>query len=247
MVYGSGNRQNRTIRFPFRASAVENDIRNNDCPVLSVNGGYTNMFKKKPDKFSLYLVDFAKQLHEAADYFVHFKVTDTKTLKEFANTIKQRESVLDDKVHSIIKELNQAFITPIEREDILQLSMNLDDIMDGMEDFSATMDIYQILSADQYMDQFTNYILECSKEILTSMELIANYQLKNVEEHAIIIKDIESKCDDIYRESLRNLFQKEKDPIKVIQYKELYEILEEIADYCQNVASTLQSIIMKNA
>ncbi|GGB47264.1 DUF47 family protein [Virgibacillus dakarensis] len=205
------------------------------------------MFKKKPDKFSLYLVDFAKHLHEATDYFVHFKVKDTETLKQFSSTIKEHESLADDKVHEIIKDLNQAFITPIEREDILQLVMNLDDIMDGMEEFSATMDIYHILSSDDYIDQFTNYILKCSKEILTSMELIANYQLKDVEEHAIRIKDYESNCDDLYRESLRNLFQSEKDPIKVIQYKEIYEILEEIADYCQNVASTLQSIIMKNA
>ena len=205
------------------------------------------MFKKKPDKFSLYLVDFAKHLRDTTEYFVHYKVEDSESLQEFSGTIKQHESVADEKVHSIIKDLNQAFITPIEREDILQLSMNLDDIVDGMEEFSATMDIYQITSSDDYMDQFTNYILECSQEILTSMELIADYKLKNVEEHAITIKDIESKCDDIYRESLRDLFQKEKDSIKVIQYKELYGILESIADYCQNVASTLQSIIMKNA
>ncbi|WP_106498238.1 DUF47 domain-containing protein [Lentibacillus sp. Marseille-P4043] len=205
------------------------------------------MFNKKPDKFSLYLVDFAKHLNEAVDYFVHYKVKDTETLKEFASNIKRRESEADDKVHEIIKDLNQAFITPIEREDILQLTMNLDDIMDGMEEFSATMDIYHILSSDDYMDQFTDYILKCSQEILISTELIANNQLKEVEPHAIKIKDYESNCDDLYRESLRSLFQLEKDPIKVIQYKEIYEILEEIADYCQNVASTLQSIIMKNA
>lgn len=205
------------------------------------------MFKKKPDKFSLYLVDFAKHLYEATDYFFHFKVKDSETLKQFSDTVKQYESLADDKVHEIIKDLNQAFITPIEREDILELVMNLDDIMDGMEEFSAMMDIYQILSSDDYINQFTNYILKCSKEILTSMELIANYQLKDVEEHAIRIKEYESNCDDLYRESLRNLFQSEKDAIKVIQYKEIYETLEEIADYCQDVASTLQSIIMKNA
>lgn len=119
--------------------------------------------------------------------------------------------------------------------------------MDGIEEFSSRMDIYHILSSDDYIDQFTNYILKCSEEILTSMELIANYQLKDVENHAIRIKEYESNCDELYRESLRNLFQTEKDAIKVIQYKEIYEILEQIADYCQNAASTLQSIIMKNA
>lgn len=205
------------------------------------------MFNKKSDKFSLYLVDFAKHLNKTADYFGNFRVKDSKTLEEFADTIKRYETEADDKVHKIIKDLNQAFITPIEREDILQLSMNLDDIIDGIEEFSALMDIYHILSSDDYMDQFTGNILKCTKEILTSMELLANNKLNDIESHAIMIKDHERNCDDLYRESLRNLFQKETDPIKVIQYKELYETLEDIADYCQNVANTLQSIIMKNA
>lgn len=205
------------------------------------------MFKKKPDKFLLYLVDFAEHLDKTADYFVHFKVKDIETLGEFANTIKQYESEADDKVHKIIKDLNEAFITPIEREDILQLTMNLDDVIDGMEEFTALMDIYQILSSDSYIDNFTDYILKCAKEILVSIELIANSRLQDVEPHAIKIKDHESKCDDLYRQSLKNLFHSEKDPIKVIQYKEIYETLEDIADHCQDVASTLQSIIMKNA
>lgn len=205
------------------------------------------MFKKKPDKFLLYLVDFAKHLDETTDFFVHYKVKDIETLTEFANTIKRYESEADNKVHKIIKELNDAFITPIEREDILQLTMNLDDVIDGMEEFTALMDIHQILSADHYMEEFTKYIHKCAKEILQSVELIANGKLADVEPHAIKIKDHESHCDTLYRESLKHLFQKEKDPIKVIQYKEVYEILEEIADYCQDVASTLQSIMMKNA
>lgn len=205
------------------------------------------MFKKKPDKFSNYLVDFAKHLDRTAEYFVNYKVKDIDSLDEFANTIKQYETEADEKVHIIIKDLNQAFITPIEREDILQLTMLLDDIIDGMEEFTALMDIYQILSSDSYIDSFADYILKCSKEILTCMELMSNSKLNQVEPHAIRIKDHESKCDDLYRESLKNLFQKEKDPIKVIQFKEIYETLEDIADCCQDVASTLQSIIMKNA
>lgn len=205
------------------------------------------MFNKKPDKFSLYLVDFAEHLDKAVDYFVDFKVKDSETLKEFAQKVKVFELEADEKVHIIIKDLNQAFITPIEREDILQLTMILDDIIDGMEEFTALMDIYQILSSDTYIDQFADYIDKCSKEILTSIQLLANKKLNAIEPHAIMIKDHESKCDDLYRDSLRNLFQTEKDPIKVIQFKEIYDTLENIADCCQDVASTLQSIIMKNA
>ncbi|MBM7597952.1 putative phosphate transport protein (TIGR00153 family) [Virgibacillus halotolerans] len=205
------------------------------------------MFKKTPDKFLLYLVDFAKHLNETTNYFVNYKVKDVETLKEFAKIVKRYESEADEKVHLIIKNLNDAFITPIEREDILQLTLNLDDVIDGMEDFTALMDIHQILSSDSYITEFAEYILKSSQEILLSIELMAKGRLKEVEPHAIKIKDHESKCDDLYRKSLKNLFQTEKDAIKVIQYKEIYETLENIADYCQNVASTLQSIIMKNA
>lgn len=205
------------------------------------------MFKKKPDKFALYLVDFATHLDKTADYFVNFKVKDVESLHEFADTIKQYESEADNKVHTIIKDLNQAFITPIEREDILQLTMTLDDIVDGLEEFTALMDVYQILSSNTYIDRFADYIKKCASEILVSMELISESKLPDIEPHAIQIKDYESQCDELYRDSLRYLFQEEQDPIHVIKYKEIYETLEEIADYCQDVASILQSIIMKNA
>lgn len=205
------------------------------------------MFNKKPDKFSAYLVDFAKHLDATAEYFVRYKVKDSKTLREFADTMKQYETEADEKVHRIIKDLNQAFITPIEREDIMQLAMNLDDVIDGMEEFTALMDMHQIFQSDEFIDQFTEYIHQCAKEILLSIELMAHGKLNEIEDHAIQIKDHESNCDDLYRKSLKHLFQTEKDAIKVIQYKEIYETLEEIADYCQDVASVMQSIIMKNA
>jgi uncharacterized protein Yka (UPF0111/DUF47 family) len=68
-----------------------------------------------------------------------------------------------------------------------------------------------------------------------------------IREHAIKIKVRESVCDGIQRQSIKNLFTVEKDQIRIIQYKEIYESLEEIAVHCQAVANTLETIIMKNA
>lgn len=205
------------------------------------------MFRKKPDKFLLYLVDFAEHLNKTVEYFVQFKINDPKTLLEFADKIKEYETEADDKVHKIIKELNDTFITPIDREDILELTTNLDDIIDGMEEFTALLDIYQIMSSNDHIDEFTKYIQESTKEILIAIELMASSKLSDIEPHAIKIKDLESDCDTLYHRSLKELFQIETNPIKIMQYKEIYETLEEIADNCHDVASTLQSIMMKNA
>lgn len=203
--------------------------------------------RKKKDKFSLLLMEIAKNLDETADFFVNFKVTNQSTLKEFADKLKEFETKGDNHVHVIIRELNKAFITPIEREDILQLTMSMDDVLDGIEAFSASMEIYSITETDEHMDKFIGYIRECVREILVTIELLSNNRLKDIQPHAIKIKEYEHNCDNLLRKSLKNLFALVKDPIKVIQYKEIYETLEEIADSCQNVANNLETIIMKNA
>jgi len=205
------------------------------------------MFKKKQDKFLTYLDDFAEHLNETTDYFVQYKIKDINTLEEFANKIKEYETAADNKVHKIIKDLNETFITPIEREDIMQLTLNLDDIIDGMEEFTALLDIHQIISSNYYIDEFTKNIKKCGEEILEAIELMANSKLGEIEPHVIKIKDYERQCDVLHHNSLKELFQKESNPITVIQYKDIYETLEAIADDCHDVASTLQSIMMKNA
>ncbi len=80
-----------------------------------------------------------------------------------------------------------------------------------------------------------------------AVQLVATKKLPPIREHAIQIKDYESQCDDILRRSIKDLFEKEEDPIQIIKYKEIYEEFEHTADYCQDVANILEAIIMKNA
>ncbi|WP_145838551.1 DUF47 domain-containing protein, partial [Bacillus paralicheniformis] len=143
------------------------------------------MLKRKKDKFSVLLMEIAKNLDETAEYFVNYKVTNQTTLKEFADTLKEYETKGDNYVHTMIKELNKAFITPIEREDILQLTNSLDDVLDGIEHFSAMMEIFSITSSDEHIDKFSGYIRECAKEILLTIELLAENRLNEIQPHAI--------------------------------------------------------------
>jgi len=161
--------------------------------------------------------------------------------------MKDYETKGDKLVHTVIQDLNNAFITPLEREDILSLAMSMDDVLDGLEHTAALFDMYSITKADDYMLKFVDAIRSCAAEIDLAIELLSSKKLLQMREHAIKIKDYESKCDGVLRQSIKNLFHVEKDAIRIIQYKEIYEELEKIADYCQNVANTFETIIMKNA
>lgn len=213
---------------------------------MDETGGKVMVFKKK-DKFAIILSDIAVNLKESAEYFAKFEINNVSDLKIFAERMKKYETDGDSLVHTVIRELNHAFITPIEREDILALTMSMDDVLDGLEQCSALFEMYSITSADEFMLQFVEAIRQCTIEIELAVELLTTKNLLKIRENAIKIKDYESQCDGILRQSIKHLFSVEKDPIRIIQYKEIYENLEDVADWCQAVANTLESIIMKNA
>lgn len=205
------------------------------------------MVFKKNDKFSVMLMNISANLKESVNFFTEYKLKNVSDLKIFAEKMKEYETKGDNFVHEVIKELNDAFITPIEREDILHLAINMDDVLDGLEGCAALFEMYSITQADEFMLNFVDAIQNSIIEIDKAIALLTNKKLLQIREHAIKTKDYESKCDNILRQSIKHLFTVEKDPIRIIQYKEIYENLEDIADYCQTVANTLETIIMKNA
>lgn len=205
------------------------------------------MIFKKEDKFAVHLSTISANLIEGTNFFADYKLTNIDDLKYFSEEMKKFESKGDTYVHQVIQDLNNVFITPIEREDILALAMHMDDVLDGLEQTAALFEMYNISTADEFMLEFVEMIQGAVEETDKAVKLIAKKKLPAIREHAIKIKDYESKCDAILRKSIKHLFQVEKDPIRIIQYKEIYEEFEEVADYCQNVANTFEAIIMKNA
>ncbi|MBM7680046.1 putative phosphate transport protein (TIGR00153 family) [Pullulanibacillus pueri] len=193
------------------------------------------------------LKTISTNLEEAAQYFVDFKIKTHEDLVEFSKAMKAYEKKGDVYIHELIVDLNKTFITPLEREDILALAMKLDDVLDGYEQWASRVEIYEFTSSDDYMIRFVDLLLEATKEIAEAAHHLSRRKLQNIRKHVIRINDLESECDDILQESIRELFKTEKDPIKIIQYKELYEMLELIADNCEDVANTLETIIMRNS
>jgi predicted phosphate transport protein (TIGR00153 family) len=202
---------------------------------------------KKQDPFFTALLKISETVRDATHYADDFKIVSVADLKELSVKIKNYETECDKLIHELITKLNKSFMTPIEREDILQLAVKMDDILDGVEHFAAHLEMYSLIEVDESMRTFLHYIVKSTDEIVKAMELLSNKKLLQMRDHAVLIKDYERKCDEVLRTSIKQLFLNEKDPIRIIQYKDIYEQLEDIADYSQNVANTIETIIMRNA
>jgi predicted phosphate transport protein (TIGR00153 family) len=209
--------------------------------------GFLMVFGSKKDVFFEKILTVAKNVEESAKYLVGLEVKNVSDLKEIASVMKSYESKGDTFIHELIVDLNKTFITPIEREDILQLAMKMDDVLDGLEQCVAYYEMFSFTEFDEYIVKFVNHIYNSTIEITKAMELLSNKKLLDMRLHSIEIKDIESKCDELLRVSIKHLFATQKDPITIMQHKEIYEMLEKVSDSCQDVANTMETIIMRNA
>ncbi|HET7628694.1 MAG TPA: DUF47 domain-containing protein [Bacillales bacterium] len=204
-------------------------------------------FSQKQDDFFKMLSNIAENLKEASQYFLEFEIKNQADLKEFAKVMKNYETKGDTIIHELIVALNKTFITPLEREDILELAVKMDDILDGFEACSSRFELYNITEPNDYMKKFVGHLNDAVGEVAQSVNLLKKKKLIDIRPHAIKINDYESTCDELLRVCFKDLFSTEENPIVVIQYKEMYELLEGISDSCEDVANTLETIIMRNA
>jgi predicted phosphate transport protein (TIGR00153 family) len=207
----------------------------------------TMFSQRKQDPFFFSLLTVAENVQDAAHYANDFKIVTVADLKEVSIKLKNYETAGDDLIHELITMLNKSFMTPIEREDILQLAIKMDDILDGIEHFAAHLEMFSLIEIDEYVQGFMDNIVKSTDEIVQAMKLLSRKKLVQMRDHAVQIKEYERICDEILRTSIKQLFINEKDPIRIIQFKDIYEQLEDIADYCQDVANTIETIIMRNA
>jgi len=204
------------------------------------------MFKKKKDVFFSTFEEMADTIVEASEYFAK-GLTDLSDVKKFTETMSAYENKCDQYTHTLINALNKVFITPIERDDIMALSTSLDDVMDGLDSVATRFMMYGVTEKDEYITRFADILVRCAHQIRSAIQLLSEKKLLTIREHNIAIHGLENEGDVVLRDSVTSLFANVKDPIELIKRKEVYERLEETTDCCEDVANTLESIVMRNS
>jgi predicted phosphate transport protein (TIGR00153 family) len=190
-------------------------------------------------------LDQVRIISEAAQLLLEGAQSGNKKLAENAVKIKALEENADVVIHDIFLRLNQTFITPLDPEDIHSLSSHLDDVMDGIEDGVHRMVAYRLDPIPPTVIELCRHIVTCVKALNLAFEAL--HSNKKLMEHCIEINRIEELVDNLVRDAVKNLFETETDPIKLIKLKEVYEFLEQTTDYCEDVADALQNVVVKNS
>jgi predicted phosphate transport protein (TIGR00153 family) len=151
----------------------------------------------------------------------------------------------DQITHEIIRRLNQTFVTPIDREDILQLASALDDIVDYTEEVADYLGLYRIEAPMVQAQRLAGVLRAATAQIAQAIPLVRGF--KDISEQTVEVHRLENEADRIVREAIASLFEVGIDPMVVIRWKDIYERLENAIDSTERAAYILEGIVIKNA
>lgn len=161
--------------------------------------------------------------------------------------VHEIEREADTHRHEITDKLAKAFITPIEREDIIALSHHIDDVTDKIEEVLIRVYINNVQEMREEVFSMLNVVIECCKELQNLLKEFKNFKhSKELKQSIIRLNTLEEKEDDLFISSMRKLHVEEKDVRNVIAWREIYTYLEKGADACEHVADIVGSVAMKN-
>jgi uncharacterized protein len=147
--------------------------------------------------------------------------------------------------HEIIQRINQTFVTPIDREDILALASGLDDVVDFTEEVADYFVLYKIEAPMEQAVQLADVLEQATREVQQTVPRLR--ELKDISHHTVEIHRLENDGDRMVREAMASLFEGGIDPMVVIRWKDIYEKLENAIDATETVANILEGIAIKNS
>jgi len=162
--------------------------------------------------------------------------------------IKAIESECDHITHHVVERLHKVFITPIDRNDIFRLISKMDDVMDFVEAAAQRVALYGVDPNNKELWDLARVLLSGSERLCEAVAGMRN--LKHPElilEKCVEINRLENEADVQLRGAIAKLFREEKNPIEVIKWKEIFELLETATDRCEDVANIIEGVVLENS
>ncbi len=197
--------------------------------------------------------NFLKQFNRTTEIILEAAIALDSLAADYSDVevkvarIKHLEHEGDQVTHETFALLSKTWITPIDREDIHDLTKQLDDILDLIDAAAARFVLFKIPAPTPELKAMTELIVQSARAIQRAMPLLQD--LKNstaIIAACVEINRLENEADSLNRMAIGRLFENQKDPFVLMKWKEIYEVLETATDACEDAANVLEQIVLKS-
>jgi uncharacterized protein Yka (UPF0111/DUF47 family) len=172
-------------------------------------------------------------------------VEDLPNAERHAQRIRDLEHEGDDLTHQIIALVNTTFVTPFDRKDMHRLASCLDDVIDCVEGLA---DLLVLLRIAKPLPQFVQQIEVLRRATTAVAQAVRELRsLHPLEAVLTEIKRAEREGDWVYRRGVAELYSGEYEPMQVLMWKDLLHQGETALDKCEDIANTIESVLLKFA
>jgi predicted phosphate transport protein (TIGR00153 family) len=198
----------------------------------------------KDVKFFHLFVEDGAILERAADRLREM-VEQFDRLDERVKEIQALEKAGDEIDREINRRLEDAFVTPFDREDIHELTVRLDDVLDGIQAIAETFVIYDVTRPTEESRRLAAIVAEQAVELHAAVRRLDG--LKGLDPHLKAVHDLEHEADGLSRAAMARLFRDGGDPLEVIKWRDLYTTLEETIDAAEDAAEAIERMNHKSS
>jgi uncharacterized protein len=176
-------------------------------------------------------------------------VTEPEEHDRLNKEIKDIEHIGDEITDSAYEQLNKSFITPFDREDIHELTAQIDDMVDSINGISRRVCLYKPKKMMPIYKDMAEIVYLSAKEIETAVHCLKDpvANKTKITRACANVTDLEHKADELYFVGVSDLFEKEEDPKELLKNNKILEILERCVDEAEDVTDTLKAILIKMA
>ncbi len=206
-----------------------------------------DFFKNDDQNYYQLFEDAAGNMLEAARAFREL-CYNYQDVQEAVERIHEYEHLGDSIGHRMYSLLNRTFMTPLDREDIINLYSALDDVTDLVHSAADLMVIYKVDRITPIAQQLADCIVACAQEVTRALpKLRKRSELKDMQERIVQIHSLENKADDLHRQGLMELFSNPADVLHIIKWRDIYQEMEQATDRAEDIADVLRGLAIKHA
>ncbi|HYP24811.1 MAG TPA: DUF47 family protein [Actinomycetota bacterium] len=186
--------------------------------------------------------EMAHKVHQGAEGLLDL-LRDYRDLDIKAGRVVDIEHEGDEITHEMIRRLNTTFVTPFDREDIHRLASNLDDVLDHVEAAAEYLQLHKIENPLPQMVALAEILQQAA--VITATAMPGLRKMKGLDDYWVEINRLENDGDRAYRRTIAELFSGDYKAMDVLKFKDIIEEIEQAIDRLEDVANTIESIVMK--
>lgn len=201
----------------------------------------------KDEKFYDEIEQLASFVAEASEKLLHV-TRDFSAAKGSTEEIAEMDRRADGLAQQALERLDRAFITPLDREDILHLITDLYAVVETINAFSRRVQLYHMKEMDRDLAEQVEILAKVTgflKEVMRRLR--KDHRLRTLNGQLKELHELERRADEKRNAFLGGLFEGKPDPLTVMKKKELHDLLETAIGNCENVSRTLQRVVLKNS